>query len=173
MTQLSLAIEVNTALKTLNLYRNIIDIDGARSLKTALSKNNSLEFIDLSFNRLREKGLMAITDGIASNPNSQIKSLGLRSNFIADDAFNYFFNTIVFKKTGKHQISEVFIMLNQVTEHCMFEAKKKLEEANLRIYVDMFEKTQYMDSKRNDQSIWISPIPLNIARFPEKLRQFF
>lgn len=63
----------NQTLKSLNLYRNKVDVDGARALKELLKVNKSLEFLDLGFNRLREKGIKAITDGICDNPNSKLK----------------------------------------------------------------------------------------------------
>ena len=98
MASLCSALEKNKSIKTLNLYRNIIDIDGARALKKVLEKNSSLEFLDLSFNRLREKGIKALTDGMVANASSHIKELALRSNFINDDGFAYFFEKILLEK---------------------------------------------------------------------------
>lgn len=63
----------NNTLKTLNLYRNKVDVDGARALRELLKVNNSIEFLDVGYNRLREKGIKAITDGICENPKSNIK----------------------------------------------------------------------------------------------------
>jgi Ran GTPase-activating protein (RanGAP) involved in mRNA processing and transport len=60
----------NNTLKTLNLYRNNVDVDGARSLRELLKVNKSIEFLDVGYNRLREKGIKAITDGICANPES-------------------------------------------------------------------------------------------------------
>lgn len=85
----------NTTLKTLNLYRNKVDVDGARSLREVLKVNNTLEFLDVGHNRLREKGIKALTDGITGNPNSKLSHLGLRFNFINDDGFNYFFENAI------------------------------------------------------------------------------
>mmetsp|Transcript_4973 Transcript_4973/g.3591 ORF Transcript_4973/g.3591 Transcript_4973/m.3591 type:complete len:193 (+) Transcript_4973:1918-2496(+) len=91
----------NNTLKSLNLYRNIVDVDGARSLRELLKVNKKIEFLDLGHNRLRENGLKAITDGICSNPDSQIKHLGIRFNFINDDGINYLFQNAIFKNQSK------------------------------------------------------------------------
>jgi Ran GTPase-activating protein (RanGAP) involved in mRNA processing and transport len=85
-------------LKSLNLYRNLVDVDGARALKELLKVNKSIEFLDLGHNRLREKGIKAITDGICDNKESKLKHLGVRYNFINDDGFNYLFENAIFKK---------------------------------------------------------------------------
>jgi len=63
-----------------------------------LKVNKTLEFLDVGFNRLREKGIKALTDGIIENPDSKIKYLGLRFNFINDDGFTYLFENAIFKK---------------------------------------------------------------------------
>ena len=60
-------------------------MDGARAIKELLKINNSLEFLDLGHNRIREKGIKAITDGLVENKNSNLRHLGIRFNFINDD----------------------------------------------------------------------------------------
>lgn len=60
-------LERNKKLKYLNLYCNNVDVDGARSLKVSLSKNTTLQHLDIGFNRLRKKGLVAIASGISEN----------------------------------------------------------------------------------------------------------
>ena len=57
----------NKTINTLNLYRNNIDVDGARALRELLKVNNTLEFLDVSYNRLRYKGTVAIIEGITAN----------------------------------------------------------------------------------------------------------
>lgn len=80
-------LENDSHLKFLNLYNNNIDVDGARAIRDALAKNKTLEHLDIGFNRLRKKGIAAISDGIFSNAGTNIRSLGLRYNFINDDSF--------------------------------------------------------------------------------------
>lgn len=90
------ALKKNSSLKHLSLFRNKVDVDGARALKELLKVNSTIEFLDVGYNRLREKGIKAITDGICENPSSKIKHLGVRFNFINDDGFNYLFENAIF-----------------------------------------------------------------------------
>lgn len=98
------------------MYRNKVDVDGARALRELLAHNSVLEFLDVGYNRLREKGIMALTDGITSNPTSSIKSLGLRFNFIKDDGFAYLFDNAIFAE-GKSKIQNLYLMQNYLSEH--------------------------------------------------------
>lgn len=125
-------------MKTLNLYRNKVDVDGARSLRELLKVNTSLEFLDVGHNRLREKGIKAITDGICENPGSKLKHLGLRFNFINDDGFNYFFENAIFK--NKSKIDHVYFLQNYLSEHFTVQLAAKLEQSGKKIYADGFEK---------------------------------
>lgn len=92
----------------MNLFRNKVDVDGARSLREVLKVNCTLEFLDVGFNRLREKGIKALTDGICENANSKLRHLGIRFNFINDDGFSYFFENAIFK--GKSKIEYVYLL---------------------------------------------------------------
>lgn len=95
MMAISEALKVNTKLKSLNVYRNLVDVDGARSLEQALKVNSTLEFLDVGHNRLREKGIKAITQGFIENPKSALTGLSIRYNFISDDGFADFFKRAV------------------------------------------------------------------------------
>jgi Ran GTPase-activating protein (RanGAP) involved in mRNA processing and transport len=86
------ALANNSTLRHINLYRNKVDVDGARALRDMLKVNKTLEFLDVGHNRLREKGIIALTDGIIKNPESNIKHLGIRFNFIKDEGFAYLFD---------------------------------------------------------------------------------
>lgn len=98
MKALCLSLKVNKTLKTVNLYRNIIDVDGARALGDVLAVNKTLEFIDIGHNRIRCTGLKAVVDGIVMNPGSKLSKLAIRANFIADEGVRYLFHHLVFKK---------------------------------------------------------------------------
>jgi Ran GTPase-activating protein (RanGAP) involved in mRNA processing and transport len=115
----------NSTLKSLNLYRNKVDVDGARSLREVLKVNHSLEFLDVGHNRLREKGIKALTDGICENPNSKLRHLGIRFNFINDDGFNYFFENAIFK--NKSKIDHVYLLQNYLSEHYTLQLAAKVE----------------------------------------------
>lgn len=165
------ALKKNSTLTHLNLYRNKVDVDGARSLREALKVNNTLEFLDVGHNRLREKGIKALTDGICENPNSKLKQLGVRFNFINDDGFNYFFENAILK--NKSKVSHVYLMQNYMTEHFTLELQGKIEAAQKKIYVDGFEKIQYLSQARQDRSIWISPLPAHFMQQASQLWKFF
>lgn len=150
------ALKSNTTLKTLNLYRNKLDVDGARSIRELLKVNNTLEFLDVGYNRLRKKGIEAITDGICENPESKIKHLGVRFNFINDDGFKYFFENAIFK--GKSKIEYVYVIQNYLSEHVTIDLAAKISESGKKIFVDQFEKLHFQSQDKLGKSIWISPV---------------
>lgn len=96
------------------MFGNNGDVDGARALRDALKNNKTLEFLDLGYNRLRENGCRAITDGFTENKDSALKFISLRYNFINDDGIKYFFEKAIFKGT---KISKAFIIQNYLHEH--------------------------------------------------------
>lgn len=59
-------------MKFLNMFNNKIGYDGAKAFSDTLKKNTSLEFIEFGHNRIRNKGLLSIGDGIAQNSNTHI-----------------------------------------------------------------------------------------------------
>lgn len=109
----------NNTLKSLNLYRNIIDVDGARSIAKFLKVNKSLEFIDIGHNRIRETGLRAIIDnGILQNKNCKLNQLGICANFINDDGITYLFDKLVLpSKDNKQQLTHIFCKKNFLNEY--------------------------------------------------------
>jgi len=102
--QITESLHENTKLKGLNLFKNTLDVDGARAVGMLLQYNSTIEFVDLGHNRIRNKGLEAIKDGILANTNSKIHSLGLRMNFISDDGFDSFFNDLIFDNFSKLKV---------------------------------------------------------------------
>lgn len=49
----------------MNIFFNLIGFDGAKEFGQTLKVNNTLEFLDLGDNRIRNKGLLAIADGLS------------------------------------------------------------------------------------------------------------
>ena len=94
VTLIAKSLQKNNTVKTLNLFKNTIDVDGARAIRDMLKVNSSIEFLDIGHNRIREKGLEAITEGLKAGK-SNVKTLGLRLNFINDDGINKFFSEII------------------------------------------------------------------------------
>jgi len=95
VVQIASALENNDTLKSLNLYRNILDVDGARAIAKTLKKNSTISFLDIGHNRIRQTGLKVVVDGILENPNSALRTLCVRSNFINDDGLSYLFEKLV------------------------------------------------------------------------------
>ena len=58
-------LESNTSVVYLNLYSNQMDVDGARCLRQTLLVNDTFEYIDVGSNRLRDKGILAMAEGIS------------------------------------------------------------------------------------------------------------
>jgi len=48
----------NTSVKFLNLFNNNISFDGAKALGETFKLNSTLEFVELGYNRIRNKGLI-------------------------------------------------------------------------------------------------------------------
>ena len=69
----------------------MIGFDGAQEFGKTLQVNTSLRIIDFGNNRIRNKGLLAIQNGIFSNKDSKIETLGLRFNFLTEDVIIKFF----------------------------------------------------------------------------------
>lgn len=74
----------------MNLFHNLIDVDGMRGLSENLATNKSLRYIDFGFNKLRDEGLKNITMNLSKNQNSKLEVLGLRYNFLSDNAVTSF-----------------------------------------------------------------------------------
>lgn len=106
----------NKSVKFINLFNNKIGYDGAYAFSQTFAENNTLEFVEFGHNRIRNKGLLAIADGIAKNKNSAINTLGLRFNFLSEDGVVEFLRTI---KDSKN-VRELFIKNNSINEYGLF-----------------------------------------------------
>lgn len=92
MVSICSALQTNSTLENLSLYRNVFDVDGARALGTALKTNSSLKFLDLGHNRIRITGLKSITEGILANPTSKVSEMSVKWNFITDAGLSTLFD---------------------------------------------------------------------------------
>jgi Ran GTPase-activating protein (RanGAP) involved in mRNA processing and transport len=154
IVNISEALAKNTTLKTLNLYRNILDVDGARALGALLKVNTTIEFLDIGHNRIRQTGLRAICDGIVANPKSKLTELGIRANFINDNGINYLFEQLII---NRQQIKELYLKQNFLSEYVKIELAQKIKEKKVTVFVDEFRAVDYLVKERLDRSIWISP----------------
>lgn len=105
----------NVSVLNLNLYRNCMDVEGARAIAFMLTQNVNIQFLDIGHNCLRKKGLELIVDGMITNLQCKVQKLSIRSNFINYDGFNYFFDKIIFR-TNVH-LKEVYMKNNFLAEY--------------------------------------------------------
>lgn len=139
------------------MFANTIDVDGARSFEKTLSKNKKLEWIDFGHNRLRDEGVLSLARGIHSNSKSSIKTLGLRFNFISGEGISDFFNVLYGGKNINGELKNIFIKNNDINEYELNILKRRYEELKLNIYVDSFDKFQFLENERLERTIWIHP----------------
>jgi hypothetical protein len=170
MQNLANALKENSTLETINLYRNIFDVDGARELGKVLAVNSTLKSIDLGHNRIRKTGLEAIVNGIKANKNSSIEALGIRANFINDDAFNNLFEVLVF---DRKQLKRINLKSNFLTEYNKVDLAKKCIAAKSQIFVDDFQTIDLLDKEKLDRTIWISPMVASYENHEKTIGDFF
>ena len=127
-------------LEQLNLFRNLQDVDGLRSLSQILATNTTLKFIDFGFNRLKDEGLKNIAQNLAKNENSSLQILGLRYNFQSDNSVINFFGSL--HKTTKLRVA--FLKRNRLTQRKLKNIKETACKVNPSMYCDALEKLDYM-----------------------------
>lgn len=150
------ALQKNSTVKGLNVFKNTIDVDGARALRDMLKVNSTIEFLDIGHNRIRSKGLEAITEGILEGVTSNVKSLGLRMNFINDDGLARFFDEVIF--SGMSQIKNLFITQNNLTDYKAQSLSQTLQNQDLKVFVDHFEKLMYQKDDKMARTLWFGPL---------------
>jgi len=170
MQNLANAMKENTTLESVNLYRNIFDVDGARELGKVLAVNKTLKSLDIGHNRIRKTGLEAIVNGIKANKNSSMETLGIRANFINDDAFNNMFEALVF---DRKQLKSISLKSNFLTEFNKVSLAKKCIAAKSEIFVDDFQTIELLDKEKLDRTIWISPMVASYASHEKTIGDFF
>jgi len=140
-------LQKNKSVKFLNLFNNKIAYDGAKAFGETFKVNNTLQFVEFGFNRIRNKGLLAIGDGIAANPNSGVKTLGLRFNFLSEDGLVDFIKTIFLNNTNApKKLEEIFIKNNSINELGLFALKRSFDNLNIKkLNIDLFDKIKFLD----------------------------
>lgn len=117
-----------------------------------LKVNSTIEWLDVGHNRIRSKGLEAISEGILKNKTCNLKTLGIRMNFINDDGFTKFFNEVIF--SGKSKIDHLYINENNFTDIKAITASDTIKEKKMTIFVDRFEKLCFNNDKRMEKTLW-------------------
>lgn len=121
----------------------------------------------MGHNRIRDKGLKAITDALLSNPSSGLRILGLRFNFLTPRGMLYLLEQL---PRAKHALQEVFIRNNLISDEGLFEMKKLMDETKCRLWIDLVAKLKLLNPAKAERSIWIHPIA-NITL--SALKRFF
>lgn len=141
-------------MKSLNLFKNLIDVDGCRSVRELLKVNNNIEFLDLGHNRIRAKGLEAIAEGLNHSQKSKLKTLAVRLNFLNDDAIKTFMKDVVF--TNSCELQNLYIKHNNITQATSSKLHATLTEQKHKLFVDEFEKLVHINAEeRNLRTLWI------------------
>lgn len=159
----------NQSIRFLNLFNNLIGFDGAKAIGQMLKANKTIQQIELGHNRIRDKGLLEIAEGIvAQGSKTQIRSLGLRLNFLSEDGIIDFLNKV---KTNKNAntLQEIFIKNNIINEFALTQIKKVYDEQNCKLAVDIFDKLKYLEPEKLERTIWVFP-PFGSA---SDIKQFF
>ena len=107
------SLEKNTAITSLNLFKNKLDVDGCRALREFIKVNKNLEILDIGHNRIRIKGLEEIRNGLLGAANSKLKTLGLRMNFLNDEGVQVFFDKVVMP--GISKLESIYIGQNNIS----------------------------------------------------------
>lgn len=66
----------NTTLKHLNIYSNLIEVEGCGFICSALETNTTLEFLDIGKNKIRNKGVTQLFHSVCGNQNSALTTIG-------------------------------------------------------------------------------------------------
>jgi hypothetical protein len=150
----------NNTLRILNLYKNLFDVNGARRLKDALAVNNSLEMIDIGYNRIKDLGFTNIIDAVSSNPESKIRYLGCRYNFVKSNCLMSCINKLKDTKIDSLEISNNSIDQNTIN---LLYSKLYASESYLNhLKLDIFEMLNFISSEKLERSVWISPLNNNV-----------
>jgi hypothetical protein len=84
-----------------------------------------------------------------------LKVLGLRFNYITNDGATYLHEKLTSHKT---KIEEVFLRNNLIDDMTINNLEKINDGKKTMFALDLLEKLKYLDPRRLERSVWISPI---------------
>lgn len=116
----------NKSLKELNIFNNKIGYDAAKCFGDALAVNTTLTSIDFGHNRIRNKGLHAIAEGLSKNEQIHLRLLGFRFNFLNEEGVIDFLKLVSPKKCD-----ELYIKNNSINEYGLFQLKSFYDNSKL------------------------------------------
>ena len=133
------------SMKYMNLYGNIMDVEGSKHLSKLFSVHSKLEFLDLGYNRLRDKGLEMIVNSMVNNVNCKISTLGLKFNFITEGG--------TIKMLEKFQnsdmnVKKLYLKNNKINTFGLKKLHLEYQRLKCNIFIDLFDKFKYLDEKK-------------------------
>ena len=138
------------ALKALNLFANMIDVDGARAVSNHLSKPHTLEILDIGYNRIKNEGLSQIGKSILANPECKIRYLNIRFNCFNFQAFETFLKDI-----QKSDIRILMAKCNDIDNYYLKQiAEMKTQVKNLH-FIDLIDKLTYFTGDSLTRTVWL------------------
>ena len=153
---LAVNLKNHKSLQFLNLFNNRISFDGAKAIAhEVLLNNTTLECLELGHNRIRDKGLKAVIENLVLNPNSKLRIIGLRFNFLTKAGVLDLFDGL---PKMKCPLEQIYLKNNLIDEVENFSLNQKHQDMKLKPSVDMFEKLKYLEPERLERTIWIHPV---------------
>jgi Ran GTPase-activating protein (RanGAP) involved in mRNA processing and transport len=124
----------NTTLKHLNLFSNLIEVEGCTFICKALETNCTLEFLDIGKNKIRNKGVTLLFSSICNNQSSALTSLGIRNNHFDDKGIH---NLIQILKLQGTSLKSIFMKKNKINKYNHNNFDSFIQ--NKGIYIDILE----------------------------------
>ena len=151
---LSNALKINTTIKKLNLFHNLFDVNGARRIGDVLKINKNIEELDIGYNRIKNAGFKYIIDSLKENKNINLKSLGLKYNFINDKFLEEEMSSI--EKEENIKLEEIDLKNNPLSSGFLQKYyEEKFSKMEKKLKIDIFDVLAYLSQDKLDRTIWI------------------
>lgn len=152
-------------MKNLNIYSNLIEVEGSGFISDALKENSTLEFLDIGKNKIRNKGVTYLFEQICSNPHSALKCLGIRKNSFDDKGIYNLIQILTHQGTN---LKSIFLKDNKINKYNHNNFDQVMQGKG--IYVDILEH-HWLNEKEYLQSC-VMVEGLNVQTTPMyKLRE--
>ena len=137
-------------LRNLNLFANMIDVDGARALATNLKTNKTLEVLDLGYNRIKDEGIKQLGLALKENSQSSLRYLNVRYNLFTATHFENFLGNVT-----QNQLRVVMAKRNDIEDFFLKAIKARKEQVASLQYIDVLDKLAYFDEEVTARTLWI------------------
>ena len=147
----------NCTIQVLNIFGNLIGIEGARFIGKALESNKSVTDLDLGLNRIRHKGTTAISNSLKSN--TTLKIIRVKKNFITDRAAMDLAEVIAANKS----ITKLCIVGNRVKEAILNSIVISLSQRDPPVEVDIAQFLKVTESSRLLRTVYCTPLTMDVS----------